>query len=60
LLPRQFTEGLFLSDILPETAYVKLGWILGHEKNPAKVKELMQKNIAGEFNTQIQEKSFLF
>jgi glutamyl-tRNA(Gln) amidotransferase subunit D len=51
---------IFLSDILPETAYVKLGWVLGHEKKPDRIKELMLKNIAGEFNPQIQEKSFLF
>jgi glutamyl-tRNA(Gln) amidotransferase subunit D len=51
---------IFLSDILPETAYVKLGWVLGHEKKKDKIKELMLKNIAGEFNSQIQEKSFLF
>ena len=51
---------IFLEDILPETAYVKLGWVLGHEKNPAKIKELMLKNIAGEFNKTISEKAFLF
>ena len=51
---------IFLSDILPETAYVKLGWVLGHEKNPEKIRELMLKNIAGEFNPNISEKSFLF
>jgi len=51
---------IFLNDILPETAYVKLGWVLGHEKNTAKIKELMLENIAGEFNKSISEKSFLF
>ena len=51
---------VFLEDILPETAYVKLGWVLGHEKKPEKVKELMLKNIAGEFNKRISDKTFLF
>jgi glutamyl-tRNA(Gln) amidotransferase subunit D len=51
---------IFLSDILPETAYVKLGWVLGHEKKPEKIKELIEKNIANEFNSQISEKTFLF
>jgi len=51
---------IFLGDILPETAYVKLGWVLGHEKKPEKIKELMLKNIAGEFNKKISDKTFLF
>lgn len=51
---------VFLEDMLPEVAYVKLGWVLGHEKKPEKVKELMLKNIAGEFNKKISEKTFLF
>lgn len=37
-------------DWTPETAYVKLCWVLGKEKNPKKAKELMLKNIAGEIN----------
>ncbi|MEM2956285.1 MAG: Glu-tRNA(Gln) amidotransferase subunit GatD [Candidatus Pacearchaeota archaeon] len=51
---------IYLSDILPETAYVKLGWVLGHTKEKEKIKELMLKNLAGEFNSQISEKAFLF
>ena len=50
---------LFLEDILPETAYVKLGWILGHEKDPKKAREMMLQNIANEFNPRISEDSFL-
>ncbi|QOR94302.1 Glu-tRNA(Gln) amidotransferase subunit GatD [Thermosphaera chiliense] len=39
------------SDMLPETAYVKLSWILGSvTKNLAEVRQLMQTNIAGEIN----------
>ncbi len=51
---------IFLDDILPETAYVKLGWVLGHEKNPIKARALMLTNMANEFNPKISEDSFLY
>lgn len=51
---------IFLEDIIPETAYVKLGWVLGHEKDPKKIKDLMLQNIANEFNPKISEDSFLY
>ncbi len=35
-------------NMLPEVAYVKLGWALGHTSDPEKVKELMLTPIAGE------------
>jgi glutamyl-tRNA(Gln) amidotransferase subunit D len=35
-------------NLLPETAYVKLSWILGHTRNLEEVEKLMLKNIAGE------------
>jgi glutamyl-tRNA(Gln) amidotransferase subunit D len=35
-------------DMLPEVAFVKLGWVLGHTKKFEEVKKLMLKNIAGE------------
>ncbi|MEZ0394362.1 MAG: Glu-tRNA(Gln) amidotransferase subunit GatD [Desulfurococcaceae archaeon] len=39
------------SDMLPETAFVKLSWILGNFGNELeKVKELMLKNFVGEIN----------
>lgn len=46
------------ADWTPETAYVKLCWVLGKEKEPKKVKELMMKNIAGEISerTRYEEK----
>ncbi|HUX99966.1 MAG TPA: Glu-tRNA(Gln) amidotransferase subunit GatD [Candidatus Deferrimicrobium sp.] len=34
--------------MLPETAYVKLCWVLGHTRNPDEVKQMMLTNIAGE------------
>jgi glutamyl-tRNA(Gln) amidotransferase subunit D len=49
------TGVIYLNDILPETALVKLGWILGFEKNKDKIKELLLKNIAKEFNERLGE-----
>ena len=40
-------------DMLPEVAYVKLGWVLAHTNEMEKIKEMMLKNYAGE----ITEKS---
>lgn len=43
---------IYLEDMLSETAFVKLGWVLGHEewaKSKEVVKEKMLKNFAGEF-----------
>ncbi|BCU71171.1 Glu-tRNA(Gln) amidotransferase subunit GatD [Stygiolobus caldivivus] len=39
-----------LEDMLPETALVKLMWVLAHEKDLDKVKELMLTNFVGEIN----------
>ena len=39
-----------MCDMTPETAYVKLMWVLGHEKKMEKVKEQMEANIAGEIS----------
>lgn len=36
------------ADWTPETAYVKLCWVLAQEKKMSRIKELMMKNIAGE------------
>ncbi|MBI5837854.1 MAG: Glu-tRNA(Gln) amidotransferase subunit GatD [Candidatus Eisenbacteria bacterium] len=38
-----------LANMLPEVAYIKLGWALGvHPHDPAAVRELMTRNVAGE------------
>lgn len=50
---------VYLKDMLPETAYVKLGWVLSQEKNLEKVKKLMLSNVAGEINERIDFDSFL-
>ena len=48
----QKTGIIFLEDLLPETALVKLGYVLGHKSwNP---KEKLIENIAGEFNDKIE------
>jgi len=47
------TGVIYLKDMLSETAFVKLGWVLGHKN--WKVKEKMLENFAGEFNERIEE-----
>lgn len=46
-------------DMLPETAYVKLMWALGHTRDLEEVKELMRKNIAGELTPTTRPDTFL-
>ncbi|HYT00351.1 MAG TPA: Glu-tRNA(Gln) amidotransferase subunit GatD [Thermoplasmata archaeon] len=40
-------------DMTPETAYVKLMWVLGHTREPAEVARAMATNVAGEINAMI-------
>jgi len=40
-------------DMLPEVAYVKLMWVLGHTREPADVAKAMGTNLAGELNPRI-------
>lgn len=35
-------------NMLPETALVKMMWVLGHEDNPDAARKMMQKNLKGE------------
>jgi glutamyl-tRNA(Gln) amidotransferase subunit D len=52
------TGVIYLEDMLAETAFVKLGWVLGHEewkKNKKLIKEKMLENIAGELNNRLEE-----
>ncbi len=47
---------IYLDDMLSETAFIKLGWILGHKSwyyNKEKIKEKMLENISREFNSNI-------
>jgi glutamyl-tRNA(Gln) amidotransferase subunit D len=41
---------LYLDDLLPETAYVKLLWALGHASAPEEVRSLLLQDRAGEFH----------
>lgn len=44
---------IFLEDMLPETAFVKLGWVLGHYGWKGKAGEKMLENFAGELNDRL-------
>jgi glutamyl-tRNA(Gln) amidotransferase subunit D len=46
---------IYLEDILPETAYVKLGWILSHKqwRGSLVTPQKMLENIAGEYNPRL-------
>lgn len=46
---------IYLKDILPETALVKLGWAIAKGKNYEEIKRLMLNNLAGEFNERLGE-----
>ncbi len=49
---------IYLEDMLAETAYVKLGWVLGHEewaKNKETIKEKMLENFSHELNDRLEE-----
>ena len=41
--------------MLSETAFVKLGWVLGHTENLSEIRKLMLENIADEFNSRLEE-----
>ncbi|MEK6855300.1 MAG: Glu-tRNA(Gln) amidotransferase subunit GatD [Nanoarchaeota archaeon] len=44
---------IFLEDMLAETAFVKLGWVLGHYGWKSYVKDKMLENVAGEINERL-------
>ena len=51
---------IFAKDMLPETAYVKLSCILGRTQDKVEIKDLMLRNLAGEFSEKILPQSFLY
>ena len=51
---------IFAEDMLPETAYVKLGWVLAQAHDIEEVKEMMLRNYAGEISERTDEKAFLY
>jgi glutamyl-tRNA(Gln) amidotransferase subunit D len=50
---------IFLRSTLSETAWIKLGWVLGHTKDPKKIRELMLTNLVGELSTRTEIDKFL-
>ncbi|MFA5929979.1 MAG: Glu-tRNA(Gln) amidotransferase subunit GatD [Candidatus Micrarchaeia archaeon] len=49
-----------MCDFTPEAAYAKLIWVLGREKKMARVREMMEKNIAGEISVRSEIVDFDF
>lgn len=47
------------ADWLPETAYVKLMWVLGHTTDMDEIKEMMMKNVAGEISERTINEAYL-
>ncbi len=47
-------------DMLPEVAYIKLGWVLGHTTDPKKAKQMMVKNYYGEISERSDPDTFLY
>jgi glutamyl-tRNA(Gln) amidotransferase subunit D len=47
------------ANMLPEVAYCKLGWVLGHTDDPEKVKELMLEPIANEITEREPHNGYL-
>ena len=50
---------IYLKDILPETAFVKLSWVLADAKMKRNIKKSMLTNFADEFNDNLTEEEFL-
>jgi glutamyl-tRNA(Gln) amidotransferase subunit D len=51
---------VYLRDMLPETAFVKLGYVLAKTKDLEKAKEMMLENIANEFSERELPEFFLY
>jgi glutamyl-tRNA(Gln) amidotransferase subunit D len=45
-------------DMLPEVAYIKMMWILGHTEDPARVRELFLTDMAGELGAPSDVRAF--
>jgi glutamyl-tRNA(Gln) amidotransferase subunit D len=48
------------ADMLPETAYIKLAWVLGQTSKREEVEQLMLNNLAGEINKKSFYETFLY
>jgi len=47
------------ANMLPEVAYMKLGWALGQTQDPARVREIMMTPVAGEITEREQSNGYL-
>jgi glutamyl-tRNA(Gln) amidotransferase subunit D len=45
-------------DMLPEVAYIKMMWILGHTEDPAEVRRLFRTPLAGEMGEPVDVRAF--
>ncbi|MEA2036875.1 MAG: Glu-tRNA(Gln) amidotransferase subunit GatD [Nanoarchaeota archaeon] len=50
---------LYAQDILSETAFIKLAWLLGNYKDKEEIKKLLITNLRGEINPRIGPDQFL-
>ncbi len=50
---------VYCGDMLPETAFVKLGWILGHDPEQDEARKMMLTNYAGEISDISDPRGFL-
>ena len=50
---------IFAEDMLPETAYIKLSWLLSQKEYLQSIKEKMLENMKGEINYTVKEDQFL-
>ena len=46
---------IFLEDMLSETAFVKLGWVLAHKEWKSKIRDKMLQNFSHEINERLEE-----
>ncbi len=51
---------IFVEDVMPEVAYIKLGFVLGQVKEKEKIKKMMTENIAGEITSRSLPQTFLY
>ena len=48
-----------LKNCLPEVAYIKLGWVLGHTENRGEVQEMMLTPVAGEITEREPQNGYI-
>lgn len=51
---------VFVEDMLPEVAYIKLGFVLGQTKEKDKIRKMMTENAAGEITNRSLPQTYLY